>query len=222
MGPPWWRDLASEFRLLSPEELPEGVRTGYEFVAPTVDMPVYLNFLQERFLLAGGKIEQRELRSFSAAFAASKVVVNCTGLGARELCLDSEVFPIRGQIVRVRSARDRFLLDTDHPDGLVYIVPRNGECYLGGVATKGSDSLAVDFEEADSILARCRKMMPELREGEVLGHAVGIRPGRASVRGEAERLPAGLLVHCYGHGGIGVTLSWGAAREVCSHTFSAK
>ncbi len=39
---------------------------------------------------------------------------------------------------------------------------------------------------------------------------MGLRPVRSSVRLEAE----GRVVHCYGQGGAGVTLSWGCADEV--------
>ena len=44
----------------------------------------------------------------------------------------------------------------------------------------------------------------------MVGHRVGLRPVRPSVRLEAE----GRVIHCYGHGGAGVTLSWGCADEV--------
>jgi D-amino-acid oxidase len=44
----------------------------------------------------------------------------------------------------------------------------------------------------------------------VLRHRVGLRPARPQVR--VERV--GDVVHCYGHGGAGVTLSWGTADEV--------
>jgi D-amino-acid oxidase len=42
---------------------------------------------------------------------------------------------------------------------------------------------------------------------------VGLRPGRSAVRVEAEPRGDGLVVHDYGHGGAGVTLSWGCAEE---------
>jgi D-amino-acid oxidase len=44
----------------------------------------------------------------------------------------------------------------------------------------------------------------------VLRHKVGLRPSRSAVRLERD----GRVVHCYGHGGAGVTLSWGCADEV--------
>ena len=65
-------------------------------------------------------------------------------------------------------------------------------------------------EAADDILARAARLVPELRGARVLRHKVGLRPVRPAVR--LERV--GDVVHCYGHGGAGVTLSWGVADEV--------
>ena len=56
--------------------------------------------------------------------------------------------------------------------------------------------------------------MPALRGARVLDDAVGLRPARPAVRLEAEALDGGTVVHCYGHGGAGVTLAWGCADEV--------
>jgi D-amino-acid oxidase len=52
--------------------------------------------------------------------------------------------------------------------------------------------------------------VPALRQARVLRHKVGLRPVRPAVR--LERV--GDVVHCYGHGGAGITLSWGCADEV--------
>jgi D-amino-acid oxidase len=74
--------------------------------------------------------------------------------------------------------------------------------------------MAPDPATAAAILDRCAKLEPRLREAAVLEHRVGLRPGRPSVRLEAERRADTLLVHNYGHGGAGVTLSWGCADDV--------
>jgi D-amino-acid oxidase len=67
-----------------------------------------------------------------------------------------------------------------------------------------------------AIVDRCRDLFPALRGALVFEHVVGLRPGRSTVRlEEAEPLDSGArVVHNYGHGGAGVTLSWGCAREV--------
>jgi D-amino-acid oxidase len=53
-------------------------------------------------------------------------------------------------------------------------------------------------------------VVPELAGAPVVGAAVGQRPVRPAVRLER----AGDIVHCYGHGGAGFTLSWGCADAV--------
>ncbi len=62
--------------------------------------------------------------------------------------------------------------------------------------------------------ARVRALEPRLRDAKVIEVVTGLRPDRPSVRVEAERLGAAWCVHNYGHGGNGVSLSWGCAREV--------
>jgi D-amino-acid oxidase len=75
---------------------------------------------------------------------------------------------------------------------------------------------------ATDILARASALVPELAGAAVLGHRVGLRPARERVRLEVERRAEGApVVHCYGHGGAGVTLSWGCADEVASLVTSA-
>jgi D-amino-acid oxidase len=67
-----------------------------------------------------------------------------------------------------------------------------------------------------AIVDRCVALVPELAGAPVLGQRVGLRPSRhGGPRLEAELAPDGWrLVHNYGHGGAGVTLSWGCADEV--------
>jgi D-amino-acid oxidase len=67
---------------------------------------------------------------------------------------------------------------------------------------------------ATVILERAVELVPELAGAAVLGHKVGLRPARPEVRLEVEQRDDTRVVHCYGHGGAGVTLSWGCADEV--------
>lgn len=214
MGDPWWRDFVPAWRRLGPEELPDGVRAGYAFTVPIADMSKYLGFLVTRLDELGTRIEARRA-TLDEALAASPVVVNCTGLGAREVADDLALYPIRGQILRTSPiGRRDFLIDSDHPSGLVYVIPRLSDCILGGVAEDDVWELAPDPTESEAIVARCAALVPEAGAATVLEARVGLRPGREAVRLEAEPRPDGLVVHDYGHGGAGVTLSWGTAEEV--------
>jgi D-amino-acid oxidase len=143
------------------------------------------------------------------------VVVNCAGLGARELVGDSSMKPIRGQILRVRNpGLERFVLDEANPEGVTYVIPRSEDCILGGTTEDGEWSTEPDPQTAAAILKRCTKLEPRLAEAGVLEHKVGLRPGRPEIRLEKEDVPhAPPRIHNYGHGGSGVTLSWGCAEE---------
>jgi D-amino-acid oxidase len=82
---------------------------------------------------------------------------------------------------------------------------------LGGTRGAEDTSTEPDPEIADQILRRCIKVEPRLRGVRVRGHQVGLRPARPTVRLEVEQISGARCVHNYGHGGSGVTLSWGSA-----------
>lgn len=208
--PRWTQDVRG-FRHAAPEQLPPGYRDGYAFQVPVIEMPVYLPYLARRIEQLGGSIVQREVRSLAEALEVSDRVVHCTGLGARELVGDRELFPIRGQLVRTaRGEVSDFFIDDGDPQGPAYVIPRSRDCIVGGTAEVGATSLELDPEIARQILDRAARLCPAVRRAAVLGHHVGLRPGRREVRLEAQ----GRVIHCYGHGGAGVTLSWGCAEEV--------
>ena len=198
-------------RRLTPDELPPGYVDGLRTTVPSIRMPDYLAWLLAGLAAAGVPVRTRELTDLDAAREHADLVVNATGLGARELVGDRELTPVRGQVVRVRCpAVQEWTLDEGHPDGPVYVIPRGPDVICGGTADEGAEDLTPDPDTAAAILARCRAVVPELADAEVLGHAVGLRPVRSAVR--LERVDD--VVHCYGHGGSGVTVSWGCADEV--------
>ena len=97
---------------------------------------------------------------------------------------------------------------------MVYLLPQGGKLVLGGTADRGVNSRRHEDEAAARIIDRCARVRPEVRHAKVLEFRVGVRPARAEVRVESERLEGRRLIHNYGHGGSGVTLSWGCAEEV--------
>jgi D-amino-acid oxidase len=206
-----------QFRYLQPEECPPGYIGGYLFETAVVEMGPYLGYLLERFEGLGGRIVEREIGSLAEATAEAPVVFNCTGLGSYTLLNDREMFPIRGQIMRVGLPQDNTVLMDDREDAdtvFAYIVPRSNDCVIGGSARAGDWSTEPDAGTAMRILERCARLLPGVPELPVLEHVVGLRPGRSAVRLEAEHLDGGgVVVHNYGHSGAGVTLSWGCAEE---------
>jgi D-amino-acid oxidase len=182
---------------------------------PAVDMPVYLGWLQRRVEALGGRVESRVVASLDEALAEAPAVVNCSGLAARELADDRQVYAARGQVVHVRAPDvDRFVLDNYGPDGMAYVIPRTEVVVLGGTSEDGDENLDADDVTTAGILERCAAIEPRVRGAEVVAVKVGLRPCRTTVRLEPERRGTGVIIHNYGHGGAGVTLSWGCAQEV--------
>ena len=214
---PPWSATVHNYRRVDLQDLPSGYVDGYTFETPVIEMGVYLDYMTHRFRSSGSSIIQREVNSLDEASREATLVVNCSGLGSRSLVADDTLFPIRGQVVRVARPEgvDRAYLDHGEKEELTYIVPRSTDCILGGTSQLGNWSLEPDMATAGAIIERCALLVPALREAEILEHRVGLRPGRSAIRLETQQLPGGkTLVHNYGHGGAGVTLSWGCAEEV--------
>ena len=200
---PWWR--AAIPSLDRETALPAGYVDGWTFVTPVVEMQLYLRWLQARVEVLGGTVTRMNL---SGLPTGGDVVVNCSGLGARLLGGDRSVVPVRGQVVYVEQVGlDRWWLDGAAP---TYVVPRSRDIVVGGTDEEGDWSRTPIPEVAEAMLSRATRLVPELEGARVLRHKVGLRPVRPAVR--VERV--GDVVHCYGHGGAGVTLSWGTADEV--------
>jgi D-amino-acid oxidase len=215
-GRPAWTVAVGAVRDAEPAELPPGYRFGLRFAVPLAEMPVHLPWLTARVVELGGSFTFRRAGSLAelAAEPEVDVLVNCSGLAARELVPDLEVYPVRGRIVRVRNpGLTLSVRDEQHPAGRAYVHPRSDDCILGGTLDAGEWDTAVDPAAGAAIVERCCDLVPALRGAAVLEQVVGLRPGRPTVRlGVDERDPR--VVHNYGHGGAGITLSWGCAQEV--------
>ncbi|MFI8933404.1 FAD-dependent oxidoreductase [Streptomyces sp. NPDC053474] len=182
---------------------------------PLIDMPTHLAWLRSRLRAAGGSVEVRAAVSLAEPLAEARHVVNCSGLGARSLVPDASVRPVRGQLVLVENpgVRTWFTAADSASHETTYFLPQPRGLVLGGTAEDGSWSLEPDPAVAEAIVARCARVRPEIGGARIIGHRVGLRPARPSVRLEREHTPDGrALVHNYGHGGAGVTVAWGCAR----------
>ncbi len=212
-----------------------GLRDAYTHIAPMVDTDAYMQWLLGEVRKLGCRIVELKITGALSAQAQTlarqfevDAIVNCAGLGARELTGDA-VYPLRGALVRVRNdgkAMPRVTeahcisyddSQTDH--GFVFIVPRGENMLvLGGLAEPGEWNLDIGLDNylpVREMLARCIEFMPALKTAEIDAAEpvrVGLRPVRnQNVRLELEAGPR--IVHNYGHGGSGVTFSWGCALE---------
>lgn len=213
-APDWARSLPL-FEPVAAADLPPGFRSGYRFSVPLIDMPAYLDYLLGRLAAAGVIPEQQHVTTFGS-FPAGSTIVNCTGMGAVALANDPDLRPIRGQHVVVTNPglTEFFSEDTGVSEDLLCIYPQGDVVVLGGTALDGVAETTPDPEAAARILERCAAVAPQLRSATVLEHRIGLRPTRPAIRLGIEQVGGSQVLHNYGHGGAGVTLSWGCADEI--------
>jgi len=214
----WWASAVPGLRFLPRSEVPTGFRAAIEVDVPVADTRRYLPRLLERVRALGGELHVRAVESLAelaeVSGSAPSAIVNCTGLGARELCGDTSLVPIRGQVLVARGlALSHGVLDETVPSP-IYAIPRGDELILGGTAQHGDSRSAPDERDTEAILAGLARHLPNLTPRHVVAARVGLRPWRPAIRLEREPRAGGpLLVHNYGHGGSGYTVAWGCARE---------
>jgi D-amino-acid oxidase len=202
-----------------PDEVPAGYASAWRLTAPLIAMPGYLDYLSDRLDRAGGTIavgpRLHALADARDAAPDARVIVNCAGFGARDLVPDPDLTAVRGQAVVVRNPgiTEFFVGSGAAVWPLTYLFPHEQVVLLGGTEDEGSTSREPEPGTAERIIEACAVIRPELRDATVLEHRVGLRPVRPSVRLEAETGDGVTVVHNYGHGGAGVTLSWGCAEE---------
>ncbi|GLH01698.1 D-aspartate oxidase [Gryllus bimaculatus] len=221
---PDWRQVVLGFKEMNKTEISQfssqfgkQYRFGFRYISFTCEPTKYLPLLLQEFKTRGGILQLSRVSSLNElASSRYSVVVNCTGLQARFVVPDLDMHPIRGQVLRVK-APDVFHCFMDDSNNGCYIIPNHETVILGG--TKQNDwNLKVDPKDSQFIHSSCCSVLPQLRGAQIVKEWVGLRPGRFQVRLEREsrKLPNGQeieIVHNYGHGGAGVTLSWGCAEE---------
>ena len=189
-------------------------QSGFALAVPLTDTTIYLDYLARRFGSAGGEIRGGiRFGKVEEVEAAFDLIINCAGIGARTLVPDPSVEPHRGQVALVPKLNLAYAIVCDDAP-LMYAIPRAHDCVFGGTNDL-SDNSESEAASTDRIVAECSRVLG-IERPEVRGERVGLRPFRQTgVRVAAERTSDGrALIHNYGHGGSGFTLSWGCARQV--------
>ena len=218
---PWYKDDVFNFRhvdISSVEaktlNVPPNCVHIWSFSTYALNPTPYLRWLMDNIQERGATFEKRKISSFDE-LSSYDIIINCTGLGSCDLVGDKLMFPVRGEAVLVEAPWIKHWYNFSGTQTLGYIIPRAENVILGGTAIANSWSETPDINTADKVLRDCQEHFPSLCGAKVVGGWAGLRPLRSPVRLESCAGPSGsLLVHCYGHGGQGVVLSWGCAEAI--------
>jgi len=210
---PWWAPAVPDHRPATPDELPPGVPAGTLCTVPVIDMGRYLPWLRDTCAAAGVGVRVQRIDDLSQV--PGDVAVLAAGLASGPLIGDDSGVAVQGQVVRLAAPRvTDWLLDEENPAGLTYVVPRGRDVVVGGTAVDGATGTEPDPAVERAVLDRACALVPALRGAPVLSRAVGLRPARPTVRLDRTVVGGRPVIACYGHGGAGVTLSWGCAADV--------
>lgn len=183
-------------------------------VDPRYYLKWMLSILLKKCNLVMRKIESLDSDEMLDSF---DVIVNCTGLGARELTPDHNMSPVRGQTIKVHAP---WIKNFVYADGCYIIPASDGMVTLGGIYQYNKGKYTVDVDDRNWIWSKCTDLFPSLKviEEKERNDWVGLRPFRGTVRVEGEvRIGSGRkVVHNYGHGGHGIALSRGTAVHAAS------
>jgi len=220
---PWWKNNVLGFRHVGEEELKllcyPVDKKCWSYSMLMMPCGPFMAWQMEQFKANSGVVVQRRLESLEEIDGTYDIIVNCTGLGSRQLVNDLEIYPVRGQVVIVKAPWVKHAFDYDTKDNvLTYVYPRANDVVLGGTADVGNWSTEVDPLVSKAIMERCCAYIPGLSMAEVVKEVVGLRPSRNEIRLEVDEtiLKKSTVVHNYGHGGQGVAFFRGCALETLS------
>ncbi|WP_353190436.1 FAD-dependent oxidoreductase [Pandoraea pnomenusa] len=213
-GAPWWAECVSHVKRVSPADVPSRFACAYRMDVPVADAETYLRYLMTTFLDLGGCYVSARVGAPWALLDDADFVVNCCGYGSRRFG-DADLSLSRAIVLRATpsdAVKGCFIDDSD-PASPTYVVERPDDIVLGGTADVDLTSTIVGERQVEDIVRRCTRLCDGVAALEVIEARVGFRPSRRLARVGRDERHARLL-HNYGHGGGGFTLSWGCANDV--------
>ena len=148
---------------LAPGEHPFGSRYARRMVTMQIDPGTLLRQLTADFNLAGGKFVIRNFANRADVLGLRETVIfNCSGLGAAVLFEDSNLVPVKGQLVHLPPdpAVDYMTFGggSGGKHGFLHMFPRGDVLLLGGIFKRGDSSRHVEVDETERIVLEHKKL----------------------------------------------------------------
>ena len=157
-------DLFPALAELAPGEHPFSSPFVYRYVTMLIEPNVFLRRTLGDVREAGGRVVIRDFRDRAEVLALDEpVVFNCTGLGAAALFGDTELIPVRGQLVFMPPDDRLDYLTIGGGQGVLYMFPRSDGLLLGGTFERGATHLTPDAATTDRIIREHARMAREMR-----------------------------------------------------------
>lgn len=214
--------------------VPLSVAAVIDSERPHIDTTRFVPWLSQRAAALGAAFCLERVPSLDALLERGhRVVVNCAGVGAKELTGDRSLRAMRGIVLHCRhpAGLTRSLHDDAPGNVVTYVFRFEDHIVLGSTYERDVWEETIDEREIAAIVQRCRDLarldnQPGWSEigRDPTVRRVGLRPVRGSgevcedIRLEVERRRSGAVVHNYGHGRSGITLAWGTAAEAAELT----
>ncbi len=154
---------------LGPGEHPFPTRYATRRTQLRIEPTIYLEALVRDFVDFGGRIVIRKFSEPTELAALDEsLVVNCTGLGARNLFGDTDLIPVKGQLTVLvpQPEVDYGTFGGPGPSrgGLgIHMQPRSDGIVLGGTAERGEWSLEPNREAMERIVAGHQALFSAMR-----------------------------------------------------------
>ncbi|MGI9249635.1 MAG: FAD-dependent oxidoreductase [Pseudohongiellaceae bacterium] len=138
-----YADLYPQTQLLGPGEHPFPAPYVRHFYTMFVEPAIYLPQMLEDYYVAGGRIQITEFANREQVLALDEpVIFNCSGLGSHTLFNDTDLIPIKGQLIfLIPQPEINYLIIGN--DGL-YMFPRTDGLLLGGTFERNEWSTEPD------------------------------------------------------------------------------
>lgn len=224
----------STYRQPLPARSGETVDDGYVCTEYMVEMPEYMPLLFATYQELGGELTQRHVSTDELDSLPGEYVINCTGYGSRTLFEDSSMRAMKGHILEVPYSDEiplKFSYTyTPHDySHYVYMYPRKETIVFDGSYLAGdivddewegespTNPITVDGEEIPERLITVNQDLMR-NHLEFTRDDVSVKYGYRPYREDGVRIEqTGTVIHNYGHGGAGVSLSWVSAKETAEY-----